>query len=111
MVPQAQYIGSPRSTANPWEPVGKPTKTPGVCVGWHIATHTQPMHTHTHDLHGLPIPMLHPSYDYLLVVIDHLTLQVHLIPTTTRITAKEVAWIFFIEIVSLHRVPESIVSD
>ena len=51
------------------------------------------------------------GYDYLLVVIDHLTLQVHLIPTTTRVTSKEVAWIFFIEIVRLHGVPESIVSD
>ena len=51
------------------------------------------------------------GYDYLLVVIDCLTSQVHLIPTTTHVTAKEVAWIFFIEIVRLHGVPESIVSD
>ena len=37
--------------------------------------------------------------------------QVHLIPTTTRVTAREVAWLFFIEIMRLHGVPESIVSD
>ena len=51
------------------------------------------------------------GYDYLLVVINHFMSQVHLIPTTTRITAKEVVWLFFIEIVRLHGVPESIVSD
>ena len=51
------------------------------------------------------------GYDYLLVVIDHLTSQVHLIPTTTCVTAKEVVWIFFIEIMRLHGVLESIVSD
>ena len=43
------------------------------------------------------------GYDYLLVVIDRLTAQVHLIPTDTRVTAKEV--------VRLHGIPDSIVSD
>ena len=51
------------------------------------------------------------GYNYLLVVIDHFTSQVHLIPTTTHITAKEVAWLFFIEIMRLHGAPKSIVSD
>ena len=51
------------------------------------------------------------GYSYLLVIIDRFTSQVHLIPTTTRVTAKEVAWLFFIEIMRLHGVPESIVSD
>ena len=54
-----------------------------------------------------PLP-ISEGYDYLLVII---TSQVHLIPTTTRVTAKEVVWLFFIEIVRLHGVPESIVSD
>ena len=49
--------------------------------------------------------------DYLLVIIDQLTLQVHLVPTTTRVTAKEVAWLFLKEVMRLHRVPKSIVSD
>ena len=38
-------------------------------------------------------------------------LQVHLVPTTTQVTAKEVAWLFLKEVVRLHGVPESIVSD
>src|SRR6266481_5953986 len=57
-----------------------------------------------------PLPVSN-KYDYLLVVIDHLTSQVHLLPTTTRATSKEVAWIFLKEIVRLHGVPDSIMSD
>ena len=77
-------------------------------------------------LHSLPIPdrpwqsvgldFMGPlpkskGYDYLLVVIDRFTSQVHLLPTTTRATAKAVVWLFFMEIVRLHGMPESIVSN
>ena len=77
-------------------------------------------------LHSLPIPdklwqsvgmdFMGPlpqsqGNDYLLVIIDWLMLQVHLVPTTMWVTAKEVAWLFLKEIVRLHGVPESIVSD
>ena len=77
-------------------------------------------------LHSLPIPnrpwqsvgldFMGPlpkskGYDYLLVVIDRFTSQVHLLPTTTCATAKAVAWLFFTEIVRLHGMLESIVSD
>ena len=57
-----------------------------------------------------PLPKL-KGYDYLLVVIDRFTSQVHLLPTTTRMTAKAVAWLFFTEIVRLHGMPELTVSD
>ena len=57
-----------------------------------------------------PLPISN-GHDYLLVVIDHLTSEVYLIPMTTQVTAKEVAWLFLKEIVRLHRVPESIMSD
>ena len=50
-------------------------------------------------------------HNYLLVVIDRLTLQVHLIPTDTRVTAKGIAWLFLKEVVRLHGIPDSIVSD
>ena len=77
-------------------------------------------------LHSLPIPdrpwqlvgldFMGPlpkskGYDYLLVVIDRFTSQVHLLHTTTCVTAKAVAWLFFTEIVRLHGMPESIVSN
>ena len=77
-------------------------------------------------LHSLPIPdrpwqsvgldFMGPlpkskGYDYLLVVIDRFTLQVHLLPMTTCATPKAVTWLFFTEIVRLHGMLESIVSD
>jgi hypothetical protein len=37
--------------------------------------------------------------------------QVHLIPTNTRVMAKGVAWLFLCEVVCLHGVPDSIMSD
>ena len=35
----------------------------------------------------------------------------HLIPTDTQVTAKGIAWLFLKEVVRLHRIPDSIVSD
>jgi len=70
-------------------------------------------------LHSLPVPdqpwqsigmdFMGPlpkskGYDYLLVIIDHLMLQVHLVPMDTHITSKEVTWLFLKEVVRLHRV-------
>jgi hypothetical protein len=46
-----------------------------------------------------------------MVIIDRLTSQVHLVPTTTTVTAKGIAWLFLKEIVRLHGVPDSIASD
>ena len=46
-----------------------------------------------------------------MVIIDQLTSQVHLVLTTTIITAKGIAWIVLKEVVRLHGIPESIVSN
>ena len=43
-------------------------------------------------------------------MIDRLTSQVHLVPTTMTVTARGVAWLILKE-VRLHGIPESIVSD
>ena len=51
------------------------------------------------------------NFNYLLVIIDQLTLQVHLVPTMTTVTTKGVAWIVLKEVMRLHGIPESIVSD
>lgn len=51
------------------------------------------------------------GHDYLLVVIDRFSSMVRLIPTTIKVTASQVAWLFVNEIVKLHGLPESIVSD
>ena len=57
-----------------------------------------------------PLPKSN-NFDYLLVVIDQLTSQVHLVPTTMTITARGVAWLILKEVVRLHGIPEFIVSD
>ena len=77
-------------------------------------------------LHSLPIPdkpwqsvgmdFMGPlpqslGNDYLLVIIDQLMSQVHLVPTTMQVTTREVAWLFLKEVMRLHGVPKSIVSD
>src|ERR1700742_2960342 len=45
------------------------------------------------------------------VIICRLSTYVHLIPTNTSVTASQLAWIYLKEIVQLHGIPESIVSD
>ena len=57
-----------------------------------------------------PLPKSN-NFDYLLVIIDRLLSQVHLVPTTTTITAKGVVWIVLKEVVRLHGIPESIMSN
>ena len=51
------------------------------------------------------------NFNYLLVIIYQLMSEVHLVLTTTTVTAKGVAWIILKEVVRLHGIPESIVSD
>ena len=57
-----------------------------------------------------PLPKSN-NFDYLLVVIDQLTSQVHLVPTTMMVTARGVTWLILKEVMRLHGIPESIVSD
>ena len=76
--------------------------------------HSLPIPNRSWQLVGLdfmgPLPKS-KGYDYLLVVIDRFTSQVHLLPMTTCAAAKEVAWLFFTEIIRLHGLPESIISN
>jgi hypothetical protein len=57
-----------------------------------------------------PLPMLQDC-DYLMAVIDWLTLLVHLIPMNMMVMAMQVAWLYLQEVVRLHGVPASIMSD
>ena len=56
-----------------------------------------------------PLPQSN-NFNYLLVVIDQLTSQVHLVPTTMTVTAKGITWLILKEVVRLQGIPESIVS-
>src|SRR5882762_3610459 len=57
-----------------------------------------------------PFPKL-KGYDYLWVVICRLTSMVHLTPMKTTIKASELASLYVKEIVCLHGLPDTIVSD
>jgi hypothetical protein len=51
------------------------------------------------------------GFDYLWVVICRLTSMVHLIPVNITIKASELAYLFLAQIMWLHGMPSSIVSD
>ena len=77
-------------------------------------------------LHNLPIPT-HPwqsigmdfvgpfpecqGFNYLWVIICRLTNQVHLTPITVKTKTTDLAWFYIRDIVRLHGMPESIVSN
>ncbi len=51
------------------------------------------------------------GYNYLWVVICRMMSMVHLIPVHTKLTTTELSWKYLREIVRLHGLPASIVSD
>ena len=57
------------------------------------------------------LPCSKAGFDSILVIVDRLSKLVHLVPTTTTVTAPEVAKLFVDNVVRLHGVPSSIVSD
>ena len=108
-----------------WPRLGKDVDkfcvTCGTCQTAKPRNHLQPGW-----LHSLPIPtkpwisismdFVGPfpqvkGYDYLWVVVCRLTSMVHLIPIKTTTTTAELAEVYIREIVRLHGLPESIVSD
>ena len=82
-------------------------KPAGLLHPWPIPD--WPWHSVGLDFMG-PLPKL-KGYDYLLVIINRFMSHVHLLPMTTRTTVKAVTWLFFMEIIRLHGMPESIISD
>ncbi|OJT05306.1 Transposon Ty3-I Gag-Pol polyprotein, partial [Trametes pubescens] len=61
------------------------------------------------DFVGL-FPLSH-GYDYIWVIVCRLTSMVHLIPVRTTDTAADLALVYLREVIRLHGLPESIVSD
>jgi len=57
-----------------------------------------------------PFPVCQ-GYDYLWVIICQLTNQSHLIPITVQTKTNELVWYYIHNIIHLHGMPESIVSD
>ena len=57
------------------------------------------------------LPTSKNKHDAIVVFVDKLTKMVHIVPTVTKIASPELAQLFFREVVRLHGVPKSIVSD
>jgi len=98
------------SAAHVLHVIVKPQRIPGrSLLSAFIPVPDCPWKSVSMDFMG-PLPMS-KSHNYLLDVIDCLTSQVHLVPMTTHVTSKEVTWLFLMEIVRLHGLPEYIMSD
>ena len=82
-------------------------KVPGLLHSLPIPT--RPWESIAMDFVG-PFPESN-GHDYLWVVICHLTSMVHLVPICTTTTASELAQLYVREIVRLHSLTVSIVSD
>lgn len=57
------------------------------------------------------LPKTLTGYDSILVMVDRLTKMVHFAPTTVNATAKDTADLFVHNVVRLHGLPTSMVSD
>lgn len=57
------------------------------------------------------LPRSRSGKDAIVVFVDKLTKMVHYVATSTTVTAPQLATIFMREVVRLHGVPESILSD
>ncbi|KAL7280521.1 hypothetical protein ACG7TL_005453 [Trametes sanguinea] len=79
--------------------------------GWlhNMPIPTQPWASIAMDFVG-PFPVSR-GYDYLWVIVCRLTSMVHLVPVHTTDTAADLALVYLREVVRLHGLPESIVSD
>ena len=58
-----------------------------------------------------PLPPSPEGHNFIWVIIDRLTSMVHLVALKTSVTAVEVAEKYLKEIVRLHGIASSIVSD
>src|SRR5260221_3207842 len=51
------------------------------------------------------------GYNATLVVVDHLSKQIHTIPTVTSLDSAGVAWLFLEHVWHHHGLPEEVISD
>ena len=57
------------------------------------------------------LPRTSKGYNYIWVIVDHLTKSSHFLPVSSTYSTRQYAKLYFDRIVTLHRVPLTIVSD
>jgi hypothetical protein len=57
------------------------------------------------------LPTTQRGFDYIWVIVDHLTKSAHFIPVKSNYDPHQYDDIYFQDVVRLHGVPKSIVSD
>ena len=57
------------------------------------------------------LPRTQRKYDSIWVIVDRLTKSAHFLPVRTTYSAEDYARLYAMEIVRLHGVPKSIISD
>ena len=57
------------------------------------------------------LPRTFKGYDSIWVIVDHLTKSTYFLPMDTRYSARKYAQIYFDQVVTLHGVPLTIISD
>jgi len=88
----------------------KPTnqKVPGLLHS--LPVPNRPWQSIAMDFVG-PFPPSKEGHNYVWVVLCRLSVRIHLVPLKTTTSASELAWMFLKEIVRLHGLPDSIISD
>ena len=57
------------------------------------------------------LPLTHQGHDSIWVIVDRLTKSAHFIPVNTSYLAGKYAELYVSQIVRLHGIPRSIISD
>ena len=57
------------------------------------------------------LPMTQQGHDFIWVIVDRLTKSAHFVPMNTRYLARRYAELYISQIVRLHGIPRTIISD
>jgi hypothetical protein len=88
----------------------KPSQQKQIGLLMPVKSPTIKWHTITMDF-IVQLPMSDNKHDAILVVVDKFSKFAHFIPTTSNVSAPEAATLIFDNVVRLHGLPQTIISD